>query len=211
MRKIKQDILENMQEKYNDLLEEGKNENEALGIVISQFGSMEELCRGLELDLGEERQEQEQEKEQEKEASAEHERLQREYERFLPSQRLAVAASVILFILSPIAGGEFDSPLLFFSLIAAGVGLLIYFCGRANDYRSLLGMTGQERETPICRPSRRGGLWGIVMLAATIAYLILGFAMDLWHPGWIIFLIAPLIVSLIEYFGSARKDGEEKL
>lgn len=52
VRKIKEDILENMQEKYNDLLDEGKNEYEALGIVISQFGSMEELCRGLDLDFG---------------------------------------------------------------------------------------------------------------------------------------------------------------
>ena len=180
VRKIKEDILENMQEKYNDLLDEGKNEYEALGIVFSQFGSMEELCRGLDLDFGGEQ------PQPGPDSDAEHERLQREYERFLPRQRLAVAAAVFLFILSPIAGGELDSPLLFFGLIAAGVGLLIYFCGR-------------------------GGLWGIVMLAAAIVYLILGFSMGLWHPGWIIFLIAPLLVSLIEYFGGVREDkGEEK-
>ncbi len=205
VRKIKEDILENMQEKYNDLLDEGKNEYEALGIVISQFGSMEELCRGLDLDFGREQ------PQPGPDSDAEHERLQREYERFLPRQRLAVAAAVFLFILSPIAGGELDSPLLFFGLIAAGVGLLIYFCGRARDYRSLLGLTAREQDAPFIQPTRRGGLWGIVMLAAAIVYLILGFSMGLWHPGWIIFLIAPLLVSLIEYFGGAREDkGEEK-
>lgn len=29
-------------------------------------------------------------------------------------------------------------------------------------------------------------------MVVTIAYLVLGFAFDLWHPGWIIFLTVPL-------------------
>ena len=40
---LKQSILESMEQKYEDLLAEGKNESEALGTVISQFGDIEEL------------------------------------------------------------------------------------------------------------------------------------------------------------------------
>ena len=37
-------IQENMTEKYEDLLAQGKNEAEAFGTVAGEFGSMEELC-----------------------------------------------------------------------------------------------------------------------------------------------------------------------
>jgi VIT1/CCC1 family predicted Fe2+/Mn2+ transporter len=44
---MKQNILDNMQERYNELLSEGKSENEALGSVISQFGNIEEVKHEL--------------------------------------------------------------------------------------------------------------------------------------------------------------------
>ena len=36
-----------MEDKYVELKAEGKSENEAIGIVISEFGNMEELIREL--------------------------------------------------------------------------------------------------------------------------------------------------------------------
>ncbi|RDU23903.1 permease prefix domain 1-containing protein [Anaerosacchariphilus polymeriproducens] len=41
--KIKEDLLSNMEEKYHELKNEGKSENEAIGIVISEFGNIDEL------------------------------------------------------------------------------------------------------------------------------------------------------------------------
>jgi len=43
MAKLKEDIYENMQEKYQELKASGKSENEAIGIVISEFGNIEEI------------------------------------------------------------------------------------------------------------------------------------------------------------------------
>lgn len=40
-------IQENMTEKYEDLLAQGKNEAEAFGTVAGEFGSMEELCQEM--------------------------------------------------------------------------------------------------------------------------------------------------------------------
>ncbi|MBW6411738.1 permease prefix domain 1-containing protein [Clostridium weizhouense] len=48
--KLKNDLLENMEEKYNELKDEGKSENEAIGIVISEFGNIDELINELEID-----------------------------------------------------------------------------------------------------------------------------------------------------------------
>lgn len=47
MLKLKNDILSNMEDKYNELKSTGKSENEAIGIVISEFGNIDELVSEL--------------------------------------------------------------------------------------------------------------------------------------------------------------------
>lgn len=44
---LKQELLSGMEEKYLELKREGKSENEAIGIVISEFGNIEELTAEL--------------------------------------------------------------------------------------------------------------------------------------------------------------------
>lgn len=41
--KLKEDMLNNMNDKYQELKDAGKSENEAIGIVISEFGNIDEL------------------------------------------------------------------------------------------------------------------------------------------------------------------------
>ena len=43
-----------------------------------------------------------------------------------------------------------------------------------------------------------------IAVLATIIYLLLGIVFDLWHPGWLIFLIIPIFL----VFASSRKKGE---
>jgi hypothetical protein len=47
MHKLKQELLGNMEEKYHELKSDGKSENEAVGIVISEFGNIDELVSEL--------------------------------------------------------------------------------------------------------------------------------------------------------------------
>ena len=44
---LKNNILSNMEEKYSELKSQGKSENEAIGIVISEFGNIDELVTEL--------------------------------------------------------------------------------------------------------------------------------------------------------------------
>lgn len=44
---LKDDLLSNMEDKYEELKKEGKTENEAIGIVISEFGNIDELLNEL--------------------------------------------------------------------------------------------------------------------------------------------------------------------
>ena len=49
--KMKHDLLMTMEDKYQELKSLGKSENEAIGIVISEFGNIEELTAGLGINL----------------------------------------------------------------------------------------------------------------------------------------------------------------
>lgn len=46
---LKNDLLAHMEDRYHELLEEGKNEHEAIGAVISEFGSIDELLEEIDL------------------------------------------------------------------------------------------------------------------------------------------------------------------
>jgi len=52
--KLHNDLLSNMEDKYNELKNEGKSENEAIGIVISEFGNIDELINELGINVKEE-------------------------------------------------------------------------------------------------------------------------------------------------------------
>ncbi len=51
--KAKEDLLAIMEERYSDLKQEGKTENEAVGEVISRFGNIDELLDELGVKVGE--------------------------------------------------------------------------------------------------------------------------------------------------------------
>ena len=48
--RLRDDMLRTMEDKYEELKSEGKSENEAVGIVISEFGNIDELLAELDLD-----------------------------------------------------------------------------------------------------------------------------------------------------------------
>ena len=47
VRSAKTELLQMMEDKYEELIAEGKSENEAVGIVISEFGNLDELAESL--------------------------------------------------------------------------------------------------------------------------------------------------------------------
>lgn len=50
IRRAKEELLGMMEDKYQELKNEGKSENEAIGIVISEFGNLDELAETLEIE-----------------------------------------------------------------------------------------------------------------------------------------------------------------
>lgn len=49
--RAKAELLEMMEDKYEELIQEGRSEKEAIGTVISEFGNLEELAEELGIDI----------------------------------------------------------------------------------------------------------------------------------------------------------------
>ncbi len=54
--------------------------------------------------------------------------------------------------------------------------------------------------------SVRGKIVAITPFLCIIAYLLAGFYLDLWHPGWVIFFLIPIVPLILKIF-SGKKSG----
>lgn len=125
--KAKEDLLAIMEDHYYELLEEGKSENEAIGAVISEFGSIDELLAELEI-----------EKEAEPDASNEMFDaidVEEAFDFWATVRRFAFSISlgILLFCLalSIVVFSDYGSVfavlaiVFFFILVAIGIGLIV--------------------------------------------------------------------------------------
>lgn len=212
---MKRDMLFNLEEKYNALLQEGKNEHEAAGIVVASIGSAEELRSELGLDDAVAEVPMHMSREPIDPAILE------EYRQYNDKKHLTVALAVALFIASPILyqlcaesflRSELLGQVLMFGAVAAGVVLCILSGRRDSYYKEVFGLGGENESAPSSVAGEsNGGIryrWtrlfaGVSFPIAAMIYLCLGFFADLWHPGWIIFPICGVltgVIGTIEYF-----------
>ncbi len=146
VRKAKAELLQMMEDKYNELIANGQNENTAVGTVISEFGNLDELAEGLGLV-----------KVVEETRTRESETPRRnvgidEVKGFIENRRkkaLLLALGVFFCIVSvacPILFGErygAVSVLLMFICIALGVGFIVYSSYVDSNWKFL--------KTELCR------------------------------------------------------------
>ncbi len=145
LQELKLNILSNMEEKYHELKYQGKTENEAIGIVISEFGNIDELINELGI--------------QTEEPSASQPAVTEEevdsYLRVKRNMGVQVGIGVLLCILSPIAiiltGGLTEAGIIFRNLsenaadlpglivlllfVAIAVGIFIYSGMNFEQYK----------------------------------------------------------------------------
>lgn len=127
--KAKEELYTMMEDKYNELIAEGKPENEAVGIVISEFGNLDEVAESI--GIGQMLQEYTYvDRNQIPSEEAE------EYVQQYSQHRFWIGLGVMLLIFSPMsiiitsmAGiGAFEviGVAFFFLMIAAGVGIIVF-------------------------------------------------------------------------------------
>lgn len=201
----KEEMLQNLMEKYNDLIAQGKNEEAAFNIAIASVGDISDLLAELNQPIP-------------KVATFDEDETDSVYAEAgygMPepynrhSRAMIVSVSVMLYILSPIAlilvGGKFGMVILF-AMIAMATGLLIYNginSGAGNKQAAPAAQEGTEAEGGKLTPAQKrflSSISGALWMVTVALYFVISFATGAWHISWIIFLIAGAANSVLRAF-----------
>ncbi|MGI5849749.1 MAG: hypothetical protein ACOX8Q_06770 [Christensenellales bacterium] len=57
------------------------------------------------------------------------------------------------------------------------------------------------------REDMYGSITGLVAVLAAVIYLLIGFGFDLWHPGWLVFLVIPITAVFLDIIKRKNISG----
>lgn len=213
VRKAKEELLGIMEDKYNECKAEGKSEHEAIGLVISEFGSIDEMASELGWDNHITI-----EKKEESQCSTEKMLTKSQAEEYLKRRTefgLKIAAGVAICILSPVIScvaeamqemnllpapfAEFVGGASVFLMIAIAVGIFItagIANGRFEDYKECGVRLSPSTKEPIkARYETFMQAFGLKIAAGVILC--------------ILSVVPPMFVS--SFFGESRFYGLEQM
>lgn len=188
---LKEEILANLYDKYNDLIQSGRDENEAYNMAISSIGDVDELIQSLnDNDV----MDQDKSREDQKRSA------------------LFIAISVMLYIMSPVpiilSGGvpvfKDIGLMMMFMFIAVATGLLVYNANSRPKYHKANETIVEEfkewkshnKQIEKVKNSIISAAWAIIVAL----YFILSFTFGIWAYSWIIFIIGVAIDKIIRAY-----------
>ncbi len=188
---LKEEILQNLTDKYNDLIAEGKTEEAAYNIAVASVGDVQELIDNL----------------QNEPISGQNHVTGGAAEYYRRRSAILVSVAVALYILCIIPPMIFlDNlilgPVLMFVMIAIATGLLIYNnMTKPRKDENDGTVVAEFKEWKEKNSSKRQAYKAIsaAIWSLTVAvYILVSFTTSAWHISWIIFLIAAAIDSAVK-------------
>jgi hypothetical protein len=173
-------MYQNLMDKYNDLINEGKSEESAYNIAVASIGDVDSLISGL---------------------SAEKHSVG---EKSKKRSAILTSIAIALYILSPVPvillQSEFGVMYLFL-FVAVATGLLIYNGVTRERYVKTDDTMVEEfkewKQNGKQKNKAIDAIVGSFWLIAVCVYMVVSFMTGAWHITWIIFLIAAAISSMI--------------
>ncbi len=111
-----------------------------------------------------------------------------------------IASPIIIICLHEFTSYGLYLPI-FFSIIAMAVCFFIYGEIMYDALEKELGYKNSEHKSNIF-----DSISGIILLTATIVYILFGVFFKIWHPSWIIFPIAGIIITIVNFIKHSNKN-----
>lgn len=200
---LKEELISNLIDRYVDLIQQGETEEAAYGIVISGIGDVEELIRAL--------------REQDT-LDPMAQQTQRQKSAMLVSLSVGLFIVSVIFpiifgYLSETFGGDYFMMIgvvLMLVCIAVGVGLLVYNANSKPKYVKAEETVVEEfKEWQSGKQSKRNlykSIQSIVWSCTVPLFLIIGIFFNRWHPGWLVFVLAPVVNHIIKIWFQYREE-----
>lgn len=183
---LKEELVADLEEKFQDLMNSGKNEKDAYNEVIRGIGDVDELLESLRTPIYQENQE------------------------LRKKTALVVSSCIGLYILSLISVVICDellelpdsaSAICFFTIAGISTCLLVYHFMSIPKYQKIDDTLVEEfkewKHTKNKNKQLLSALDTITWLLVLIIYFIISFLFNCWYISWVLFLIAPLITTII--------------
>lgn len=204
---IKEEILQNITDKYHDLLNEGKSEEAAYNIAIAGIGDLSDLLQSLS----------EQEPPKNDEAVI-------QYNEWKKASARRIAIAVMLYIMSVIPpiiidmiDTQYDNIGAVGLCIIAGIATAILVYNHvskpinpnitladgsvARDFKNWQDTKDAKRKA---RKDITGAMWAIIF----VLYFIISFTTGAWHITWIMFLIGVALKYIIRAIFTLTERGD---
>ena len=177
---LKEELYQNLTDKYNDLIAEGKSEESAFNIAIASIGDVDSLIGGL--------------------SGTKHVESEKSKKR----SAILVAVAIALYILCPVPVILIQSEMgvmALFLFVAVATALLIYNGVTRERYVKADDTMVEEfkewKQNSKQKNKAVDAIVGSFWLIAVCVYIVVSFMTGAWHITWIIFLIAAAISSMI--------------
>lgn len=196
---LRDELIANLNDRYNDLIAEGKDKDTAYSVVIEGIGDIDELIRGL--------------REQEVFDPVQAQ-MQRQKSALLISTAVGFyfLGFIISYVLNQLGGraSETIGNVLALICFAFATIILVYNANSKPKYvkaedtivEDFKEFTSVKRKNDAAQKS----IISLVPMFAVILFFILGFGFNLWHPGWMVFLLIPVAIQIIRLVGIYRGD-----
>ncbi|MCE5187761.1 MAG: permease prefix domain 1-containing protein [Eubacteriales bacterium] len=177
---LKEEMYQNLMDKYNDLINEGKSEESAYNIAVASIGDVDSLIGAL---------------------SGEKNTVN---EKSRKRSAIMIAVAIALYILSPVPViliQEEYGVMFLFLFAAVATGLLIYNGVTRERYVKADDTMVEEfkewKQNGKQKNKAVDAILGSFWLIAVCVYIVVSFTTGAWHITWIIFLIAAAVASMI--------------
>lgn len=177
---LKEEMYQNLMDKYNDLINEGKSEESAYNIAVASIGDVDSLISAL--------------------SSEKNPMTQKSRTR----SAIFVAIAIGLYIICPVPVILIQNELgvmFLFLFVALATGMLIYNGVTRERYVKADDTMVEEfkewKQNGKQKNKAVDAIVGSFWLIAVCVYIVVSFMTGAWHITWIIFLIAAAVASMI--------------
>lgn len=184
---LKEEILQNITDKYYDLLSEGKTEEAAYNIAIASVGEVNELIDSLKINS-------------EVKVNPSYKELDEVRKR--SAKTIAIAVSLYILSLLPLVvlDGHAVGFVMMLAMIAIATAMIIYNNISKPRYMKIDDTIVEEFKEWKENRGNKGlnSLISAIWSLTTAIYFIVSFITGAWYITWVIFLIATAVISVIK-------------
>lgn len=184
---VKEEILQNLTDKYNDLIAEGKSEDVAFNIAVASIGDVSDLIRELQ-GLPQQYSKMAEDNEKQRQRSA-----------------LLTAIAICFYIMSPVPVIMIQNEIgvvFLFMFIAIATGILVFNGITKSKSQPVPDTMVEEfkewRERNNGKNQLQKAISSAIWAVGVVVYFLISFSTGAWYITWVIFLIIAAVEGVVK-------------